>query len=66
MWGFQTLNWALDARGRFGLAQDAAIASWARLQMPSATEVRRHVETTTTFVHDILTCTISWAQPNVI
>ena len=51
---------------KFSPAQDATVTSWARPQMPSATEVRRHVETTTTFVYDILTCTISWAQPNVI
>ena len=43
------LNEALDAGGKFPLAQDDVVAAWARLQMPSATETWRHVETATTF-----------------
>ena len=41
------LNGIQDAGGGFSLAQDVVTTFWAGLQIPSAPEVWRHVETAT-------------------
>ena len=44
------LNGTLDADGKFNLAQDDTVTTWARLHMLSTKEASRQVEAATTFM----------------